>query len=405
MAPCGREERRPERVRPQLAEVLRAALPAFTLNHRLPAQHWKTLDALLRCHTAALGGHLYGCAACGQQHFVPHSCRNRHCPNCQRASADEWLERQEASLLPIPYFHVVFTLPHTFNGLIRQNQRALYQLLFDSTSATLLAFGERKLQAQIGVTAVLHTWSQTLHDHYHLHCVVTGGGLSLNGQKWRSTSARYLFPVRALSKVFKGKFRDGLKELFAAGKLGFHGSLEPLAQPDEFAQLLRSACARQWVVYSKKPFAGPRAVLAYLSRYTHRVAIGNGRLLALDRTAGTVTFSYKDYADAARRKKMQLPLGEFLRRFCLHILPARFVKIRHYGLLGNRHRAAKVAAARAQLPDPADQSRPSTSTIASSPSTAAAPPPLVCPHCGSERVFLIARLQGAKAPVPLTDSS
>jgi hypothetical protein len=403
MTLCCRKPRRPEGARLQLADVLRMALPHLAANRRLPAHHWKTLNALLRCHTAELGGYLYRCADCGQEHFVAHSCRNRHCPSCQRGGAEEWLVKQNASLLPVPYFHLVFTLPHLLNPLIGQNQRALYKLLFDSVSATLLKFGKRKLKAQIGLTAVLHTWSQTLLDHYHLHCIVTGGGLSLDVKEWKSTSEHYLFPVRALSKMFTAKFRDGLKKLSDQGKLGFHGALAPLSQPAKFRELLSSACAQPWVVYSKKPFAGPQAVLAYLSRYTHRVAIGNGRLLALDQTAGTVSFTYKDYADKSRHKKMELSLSEFLRRFCLHILPERFVKIRHYGLLGNRNRAEKIALARAQLGDAPQPGEPSFRLAPTQ--SSAKPAPLICPNCGSFNLILVERRERTRAPPEPSASS
>lgn len=402
MALCCREPRRHGGARLQLDQVLRAALPAFAASHRLPAHHWKTLNALLRCHTAELGGHLYRCVDCGEDHFVAHSCRNRHCPSCQRATAQEWLQKQSGALLPVPYFHVVFTLPHSLNPLISQNQRQLYQLFFASASATLLEFGQHKLKAQIGLTAVLHTWSQTLLDHYHLHCIVTGGGLSFEGGRWKATSEHYLFPVRALSKMFQAKFRDGLRQLQGQGKLSFHGLLVPLANKAAFNLLVTALCAKPWVVYSKKPFAGPQAVLAYLSRYTHRVAIGNSRLLALDQTAGTVIFRYKDYADKSRRKKMELSLVEFLRRFCLHILPERFVKIRHYGLLGNRNRAGKIALARAQLGGGSEQA---DSSLCPSPQPPANPPPLFCPRCGSENLILIQRRARSQASPQRIDSS
>jgi len=405
MAFCCREPRRHDGARLQLGQVLQAAVPAYAVSHRLPAHHWKTLSALLRCHTQELGGHLYRCADCGAEHFQAHSCRNRHCPSCQHASADQWLLKQSASLLPVPYFHVVFTLPHALNALVGQNQRSLYKLFFDSVSATLLEFGEHKLKAQIGFTAVLHTWSQTLAAHYHLHCIVTGGGLSLDTEQWKSSGRRYLFPVRALSRIFQAKFRDGLKKLHQEGQLHFHGSLTPLSQPAEFARLLSCACARPWVVYSKKPFAGPEAVLAYLARYTHRVAIGNRRLLALDQMAGTILFSYKDYADRSRRKKMQLSLVEFLRRFCLHILPERLVKIRHYGLLGNRNRAAKITRARAQLGGDKELHAQET-TCAAGGLSAIDSPPLLCPHCGSHRMILLERrCRPAQAPPLPSDSS
>lgn len=286
--------------------------------------------------------------------------------------------------------------------MIRQNQRHLYKLLFDSASATLLKFAQHRLKAQLGVTAVLHTWSQTLLDHYHLHCVVTGGGLLLDGRGWKSSHAHYLFPVRALSKMFRARFRDGLGKLYEQGELSFHGLLAPLNWEDKFNELLATACAQPWVVYAKKPFDGPRAVLAYLSRYTHRVALGNGRLVALDRAAGTMTFHYEDYADRSRRKTMTLSLQEFLRRFCLHILPERFVKIRHYGLLANRQRREKIALARAELSEAEPQATPAASAP---PQPAAESLPAVCPHCGSANLWLIARLRRAQAPPLLADSS
>lgn len=404
MALSCREPRRFGGARLQLADVLRVALSHSVACHRLPAHHWKTLNALLRCHTPELGGHLYRCADCGEEHFQAHSCRNRHCPSCQRAGADEWLLKQRASLLPVPYFHIVFTLPHLLNPVISQNQRQLYKLLFDSVSATLLAFGQHKFKAQIGFTAVLHTWSQTLAAHYHLHCIVTGGGLSLDTEKWKSADKRYLFPVRALSKMFRAKFRDGAKKLHQEGLLGFHGSLAPLSQSAEFSQLLSCACTKPWVVYCKKPFAGPEAVLAYLARYTHRVAISNGRLLALDQTAGTVLFSYKDYADNSRRKEMELSLVEFLRRFTLHILPERLVKIRHYGLLGNRNRANKIARARTQLGGN-QELHPQKTISAAGDLSAIDSPPLLCPHCGSHHMILLERRRSPAQTPPPNDSS
>jgi hypothetical protein len=385
-----------------VADVLRVALSSSL--RRFPPWQWKTLNALLCCRTERLGGHLYRCEDCGKEHFVPHSCRNRHCPNCQRSSAVRWLEKETASLLPAPYFHVVFTLPHAFNPLIAQNQRALYNLLFSAASATLIEFGKRRLKAQIGITAVLHTWSQTLLDHYHLHCVVTGGGLSTTG--WKSAGERYLFPVLALSKVFRAKFRDGLKELYASGGLVFHGQIAALGNPARFRDLLASALSSPWVVYSKKPFAGPEAVLAYLSCYTHRVAIGNGRIRALDPKARTVAFCYKDYADQARRKTMTLDLDEFLRRFCLHILPARFVKIRHYGLLGNHKRAEKIARARALMGCDAAVAGPPCSE--SQPRNCGAPPSAPqfrCPHCGSACLCFVRRRKPSRRLPVFCDSS
>jgi len=388
----------PERQGLRVADVLRAAL--LGNSRPLPASHWKVLNALVRCRTQALGGHLYHCEDCGRDHFVPHSCRNRHCPGCQRASAIRWLQKQCANVLAVPYFHIVFTLPHCLNPLIAQNQRALYNLLFAAASATLLKFGRERLKAQIGVTVVLHTWSQTLMDHYHLHCVVTGGGLAPEG--WKSASATYLFPVRALSVVFAAKFRDGLKTLHEQGALEFHGQLEPLGESGKFRALLTEALAKPWNVYIKRPFAGPEAVLAYLSRYTHRVAIGNGRILDLDERTRRVRFAYKDYADHSRRKTMPLDLDEFLRRFCLHILPGRFVKIRHYGLLGNHKRSARIERARELIEG--QSGAPSTSGLEESGADAPEFQPR-CPHCGSLNLTLVEIREPVRGMLALCDSS
>ena len=379
-----------------LGEVVRAALPDFSQRHRLPAHHWKVLRAIAACHTPALGGHQYECAHCGRAHFVPHSCGNRHCASCQRLKGAQWLEQQTEHLLPIPYFHVVFTLPHDLNPLIQHNQARLYSLLFSSATATLLEFGRNNLKATLGVTAVLHTWGQNLGDHYHLHCVVTGGGLALNGKSWVSLRPTWLFPTRALSVVFRAKFRDGLQQLFDAGQLQFPSAEPRLADPAVFARWRRRLCRHKWVVFTKRPFAGPQAVLAYLCRYTHRVAITNSRLEVLDQPHDTVSFSYKDYAHHGTTRSMTLSLTEFLRRFCLHILPPRFVKIRHYGLLANRDRPARIAQARAllgQTPRQAEQEQQPLSTVKH-----VEPPPLICPHCGHAALVLIRVIHRPKTP-------
>ena len=385
---------------PTLGQVLRGVLAgpqAAAL--RLSPHQWKTVRALADCRTSALGGQLFRCTACQREHFVAHSCRNRHCPQCQGSLALEWLEQQTATLLPIPYFHLVFTVPHTLNGLIRQNRQALLNLLFAAASQTLLTFGQERLGARIGVTAVLHTWSQTLLDHYHVHCIVTGGGLTLAGGGWVHSPAHHLFPVRALSVMYRAKFLAGLKELHQTQGLEFHGQMAPLADPKAFSALLQTAAARSWVVYAKRPFAGPRQVLAYLSGYTHRVAISSRRLLQADEQS--VAFDYKDYADGARHKTMTLDRMEFVRRFCLHILPERFVKIRHYGLLGNRQRQQRLARARELLgatSAPAGQEPEPTPAII-------AAPPACCPYCQQATLVLLREVPRAKLPVPKLDSS
>ncbi|MGA2248084.1 MAG: IS91 family transposase [Verrucomicrobiota bacterium] len=385
-----------------LAAVLRAGLPFFCRTHRLTRYQWKILRAIQHCRTLALGGHRYRCEACGREHFVPHACRNRHCPLCQGAQARDWLERQEAVLLPIPYFHLVFTLPHVLNPLIRQNQRELYNLLFAAASQTLLQFGRQTFQAQVGVTAVLHTWGQALGEHYHLHCIVTGGGWASDGTGWVSSSPHYLFAVRALSVMFAGKFRAGLEALRGQGKLEYHGPLEALARPGNWAALDFDLRQSKWNVYAKRPFAGPEQVLAYLSGYTHRVAISNRRLQALDET--TVTFGYKDYRDGHRRKSMTLALEEFVRRFCLHLLPKRFVKIRHYGLLGNRDRQARIALVREALggaPTPAGKAAAGAEPVTGKEARQR------CPHCGALALIWIAAVppQTTRWWAPILDSS
>lgn len=365
--------------RPTLGQILRPFLagPAAAAL-RLSPHQWKTLRTLAVCRTGALGGQAFFCPSCRREHVVAHSCRNRHCPHCQGAAARDWLAQQATTLLPVPYFHLVFTLPHSLNGLIRQNRAALFKLLFDAASQTLLEFGAERLGAQLGITAVLHTWSQTLGDHYHLHCIVTGGGVARDQSRWVATSPHYLFPVRALSRKFRGKYLAGLNALFTAGKLEFHGELQETATPAKFGALLRQAAQPEWVVYAKRPFAGPEQVLAYLSRYTHRVAVSPRRLLATD--GANVTFAYKDYADGSRPKTMTLATAEFVRRFSLHVLPERFVKIRHYGLLGNRQKQARLAVARKLLGvaplSPPTESKPLPELLRA-PLTA----PACCPFC------------------------
>jgi Putative transposase/Transposase zinc-binding domain len=375
-----------------IGEVLRAALPLHAQNHKLPEHHWKTLRALMVCRTPALGGHTYRCEDCGRDHFVPHSCRNRHCPSCQPMLAFQWMEKQSQRLLPIPYFHLVFTLPHVLNGLIGQNQAALYKLLFDCAAGTLLEFGRQRFKAQLGITMVLHTWSQTLLDHYHVHGIVSGGGLTLDGKTFRTAKDHWLFPVKALSKVFRGKYRDGLLRLHHEGKLVFHGEMTPFKAKEDFSRLIKDACRHRWVVYAKRPFAGPRQVLAYLARYTHRVGISEGRLKALDAQSAALTFAYKDYADASKPKEMTLSANEFVRRFRLHLLPPRFVKIRHYGILSNRNRQAKISQARSLLPAIIlPTAPPQTSTAAEH----------RCPHCQSAKLVVLFITHPPRRQTPL----
>ena len=312
------------------------------------------MRAIQACRTEALGGQVHACPACAALVYRYHSCRNRHCPKCQTLAKERWLAARRAELLPVPYFHLVFTLPHEVNALAQGNPRLLYGLLFESVSATLAGFGQNPhwLGGEIAATLVLHTWGQTLAQHLHLHCLVAGGALGENGQ-WIYPSRGFLFPVRALSKVFRGKFLDRLNQAFHGGELRLAGSTAPLAQVPAQRAFLRALHAKDWVVYAKRPFAGPQQVLDYLGRYTHRVAISNSRLLGCEQ--GQVRFRYHDYARGNRHKVMKLPATEFLRRFCLHVLPAGFMRIRHYGILANRNKGEKLAQARAALGVPPPQ--------------------------------------------------
>jgi hypothetical protein len=334
----------------ELASIVRAA-GAYADEHRVCAAQQRALTAIAQCRTAALGATVSRCDRCGEVEVRYHSCRNRHCPKCQTLAKERWLAARTAELLPVPYFHVVFTLPHDLNPLAQCQPRLIYTLLFNSAAATLKRFAEdpKWLGAELGITMILHTWSQTLEQHLHVHCLVSAGGLTDTGQ-WRASKPRFLFPVRALSRVFRGKLLGGLSEAQAGGTL-------PLGQaarhPVAFAALLRALRSQEWVVYAKQPFAGPQQVLAYLARYTHRIAISNDRLLS--NVDGNVRFRYRDRRRGNRERTMTLPRDEFLRRFLLHVLPSGFMRIRHFGLFANRARSAKLAAARAALQQPAPE--------------------------------------------------
>lgn len=313
---------------------------------RVSQAQQRVMRDLAACRTAKLGGHVDACDACGEVRVSYNSCRNRHCPKCQAQQRAIWLESRCADLLPVPYFHVVFTLPTELAPLALQNQRAIYGALFAAAAATLrtIAADPKHLGADVGFIAVLHTWGQTLVHHPHLHCVIPGGGLSPDGADWISCRNGFFLPVRVLSKLFRGKMLAALQEQFAADRLQFHGALSELADPGRFRALCEQLRAKQWVVYSKPPFGGPEQVLKYLARYTHRVAIANSRITAAD--ADSVSFRYQDYAGGHRHRMMQLDAVEFLRRFLQHVLPDRFVRIRHYGFLANRARKEKLSLCR-----------------------------------------------------------
>jgi len=392
----------------EVADIFRAHGAAYRDTHPLSRAQRRAMQAIETCRTAALGGHRETCDTCGAERLAYNSCRNRHCPKCQTLAKERWLTARQAELLPVEYFHVVFTLPHALNPLAQGNPRVIYTLLFRAVAATLTTFGRdpRHLGGDIGGPAILHTWGQNLSQHLHLHCVVTGGALSRDGARWIAAPPGFLFPVRALATVFRGKYLAALHRAFTTGQLVFAGSIAALADPDAFAAWLRDLRHHAWVVYAKRPFAGPTQILQYLGRYTHRVAISNERLVRA--TDGVVGFRWKDYADGDRVKIMTLDAEEFIRRFLLHIVPGGFVRIRHFGFLANRARRAKLAQCRALLAQPAS---PSPATVESVPALLRRLTGLDierCPLCQHGRLHITEILAPMRSPpgrVPRVDTS
>jgi hypothetical protein len=342
-----------ERPKLEVADVFRRYGAQYREEHHAsmsPVQ-WRVMQAIEECRTAALGGHLEQCdnEGCRHQRIFYNSCANRHCPKCQSLARAAWIGDRKSELLDVPYFHVVFTLPEEIAAVAYQNKAVIYNLLFMATAETLLtiAADPKHLGAQIGFFAVLHTWGQTLMHHPHLHCVVPGGGLSADGERWIASRPGFFLSVRVLSRLFRRLFLESLEQAFDDGELKFFSALEPLSDPEAFRRWLALLRKKEWVVYAKKPFAGPSQVLEYVGRYTHRVAISNSRLLDIE--DGKVTFRYKDYRDGSAQKTMTLEADEFIRRFLLHVLPPGFHRIRYYGLMGNRHRQEKLAQCRQLL--------------------------------------------------------
>ena len=338
----------------EVADIVRARSAGFIEKSRrwLHWSHIKVLHAVASCRTAALGGHRDRCTGCGHEIAISYnSCRNRHCPKCQTAARNRWVAQRQAEILPVGYFHVVFTLPHEFSALALQNKKLIYGLLFRASAETLLevAANPKRLGAEIGFLSILHTWGQNLLHHPHVHCVVPAGGISPDHQRWVPTAPKFLLPIPVLREVFRGKFLDGLVRLFRAGKLVLTGGLIPLRNEPAFRAFLKPLGGKPWVVYAKAPFRGPDHLLQYLARYTHRVAISNHRLLAFD--GESVTFRWKDYAHGDKQRKMTVSADEFLRRFLLHTLPRGFVRIRFFGFLAGPRRAAMLRLARQLLPE------------------------------------------------------
>jgi hypothetical protein len=374
----------------EVADIFRdhgAAWRRATAGH-VSLDQLKVMSAIERCRTAALGGHVARCEDCNHTVIAYNSCRNRHCPKCQAAAATEWLAAREADLLPVAYFHVVFTLPAAIADIAYQNKAAIYDILFTASAETMIAIAAdpKHLGARIGITSVLHTWGSAMTHHPHVHMIVPGGGITADGSRWVSCRPNFFLPVPVLSRLFRGLFLAKLRAAHQTGRLKFFGVHAHLDDARAFKAYLAPLRKVEWVVYAKKPFGGPQAVLAYLSRYTHRVAIANRRLISADETG--VTFTWKDYrSEGARRyQTMTLPTHEFIRRFLMHVLPRGFHRIRHYGLLASGNRAANIAQARKLLTVPARSEQPDTSEAEALDGPRMLPRP--CPCCGGRMMII-----------------
>src|SRR5712692_8439784 len=382
--------------RPEVADVFRTYGDDFLALWEwvLSRPQRKAFDDIRACRTAALGGHVDQCDQCGHCAISYNSCRNRSCPKCQAAARAQWLAEREAELLPVEYFHVVFTLPQQIARLAMQNANRIYSILFRAVAETLLtiAADPQHLGAAIGFLAVLHTWGQNLHLHPHVHCVVPGGGISPDNSRWIACRKSFFLPVEILSSFFRRKFLIRLRKAFRKGKLHFHGELESLAQPAAFESLCKKAGEVDWVVYAKRPFGGPEQVLKYLARYTHRVAVSNRRLLSL--ADGRVTFEWKDYADGNQTKAMTLEAVEFIRRFLLHVFPSGFVHIRHFGFLSTRRRKVKLALCRSLLAARQAAVESSADSPTNRDSPAEEPMARLCPVCKVGRLMFVQALSG-----------
>jgi hypothetical protein len=381
----------------EVADVFRTHGPEWRNAQRghLSLGQLKVMSAIEQCRSAALGGHVLRCEGCGYDQIAYNSCRNRHCPKCQASAARRWLDARQADLLPVEYYHVVFTLPAPISAVAYYNKAAIYSLLFDMAAETLMtiAADPKHLGASIGATLVLHTWGSALTHHPHVHGIVPGGGISPDGERWVACRPGFFLPVRVLSRLFRRRFLEELQSAHQAGRLRFFGEHAALADAKAFADWLAPMRKCEWVVYAKRPFAGPEAVLAYLSRYTHRVAISNSRLIALDERG--VTFRWKDYRSKGRTrlKTMTLDVAEFMRRFLLHVLPSGFHRIRHYGLLANGARTASLALARELLHQEVktDLGAEVESAVATT---------FSCPHCGHPMIVLAIFTRDQTVPRP-----
>ncbi len=378
----------------EVQDVIRLHGDAYRQVHgpSISTDQLRVMQAVETCRTAALGGHVEACEACGVLRISYNSCCNRHCPKCQSLAKEKWLEARRAELLPVEYFHVVFTVPEKIAAISLQNKRVIYNILFRATAMTLrtIAADPKHLGAEIGFLAVLHTWSQNLRAHPHLHCIVPGGGFHPEEQRWVSCRPGFFLPVRVLSRLFRRLFLEALDRAYEKGELDLHGSIADLQAPERFRQWLASLRQTEWVVYAKRPFGGPEKVLDYLGRYTHRVAISNHRIL--DVADGKVTFSWRDYRHGNRKRPMTLDAEKFIRRFLLHALPTGFVRIRHFGFLANRYRAEKLERARELLHVEPPELTDTTETWEQRCQRLTGRDPTICPECGEGRLVVVETL-------------
>ena len=336
----------------EVADIFRQFGKTYRESRKLPIHMHRVMNAIEKCRTAELGGHVDECDSCGHKKISYNSCRNRHCPKCQGLAREKWINARKEDLLPVKYFHVVFTIPNEINQIALRNQKIIYDILFKASAETLMELtrDNKYLGAETGFISILHTWSQNLMDHPHIHCIIPGGGLSLDGRHWVHSKKKFLLPVKVLSRLFRGKFLFYLKEAWQLGKINFAGKINWLSIERQFQNLINELYQKEWIVYCKQAFKSPMQVIEYLGRYTHRVAISNNRIIKIEQ--GKVTFQWKDYKDNNKNKFMTIDANEFIRRFLLHILPDKFVKIRHYGLLSNRNRKTKLKSCQRILGDP-----------------------------------------------------
>jgi hypothetical protein len=377
----------------ELADILRCFGPSYARTHAVSPFEQRIIDDLVACRTASLGGHIEHCSQCGFERQAYNSCRNRHCPKCQTVTKMRWLEARRAELLPTPYFHTVLTLPHELNPLVLANKRLLLGLLFQSASETLLEFGQRRLGGQLGAIMVLHTWDQLLKPHFHVHALVPGGALADEGQRWNPTHAKFLFPVKALSTVFRAKYLDGLRRFYADQELRLTHTTSELEAPKAFETFVKGLRSKNWVVYAKPPFGGPEQTLSSLGRYSHRVAISNHRLL--DIQGEQIRFTFRNRQQGDRSEVAQLDAHTFIERFLMHVLPSGFVRVRHYGLLANRCKAYTLPLCRQALGQVAPSPPPEPKSVAQWMQQWSGIDITRCPACGHQP------LEGIPVPAAL----